>query len=259
MATTKEKTLALVAASGWILDPDVTWNRSGYLRHRESDQEQNPYAFMKPGPDGGTWHLYLNYVKKQTGWSSYRYVGDTLREATFSFTSADGEKWTKTTLKNTDNLTHGVYNQRIVWQALREYKPNGNSESLTEVAAKLIKDPTTAIWLTFQAQHDDQVRRASERAAEREDERARKQPLPIVIPEGTGYQGQWRQLTWNLKAATDAIHKADGKSDLPQLVTDAILKLEAIQAVLTDESRQVVDANLYEVHSGLAAFRERQE
>lgn len=259
MATTKEKTLALVTERGWLLDPGALWAADGTLQHRNSPEVQNPYAFFRPGPDGGTWHIYLNYVKNRNGRSGYRNIGNTLRSVDFSFTPTDGSKVNLGVLKNTDNLAYEKIQNRSIWQALRAYKPNGNSESLTEVAAKLIKDPTTAIWLTFQAQHDDQVRRASERAAEREDERARKQPLPIVIPEGTGYQGQWRQLTWNLKAATDAIHKADGKSDLPQLVTDAILKLEAIQAVLTDEARQVVDANLYEVHSGLAAFRERQE
>lgn len=247
----REKFIAFVKANGWT--PDVRTTRRKRVRviatgDFEYRDVQDPFAFVKPGPDGGQWRIYLDYRLKSS-WSGG--TGNTLQGIAVGFypTTDSQEGFIDfNSLVNADRGHTPSYNKHF-WDALRQPKPDG-SASLKDAAELLIKDPTTSVWLALQAQHDAEEAERARVAAVRKDHEERSQPLPITVP-NTGWGSEWKRRTYQLKSVATQIDNADGKADLVQLVTDMVIAVESIQAALNDEAEQAVSANLFDFHTKL--------
>lgn len=61
------------------------------------------------------------------------------------------------------------------------------------------------------------------------------QSMPILVT-----RGDWKKLTRSLREVVIALNKADGKSDLPLLVTQAYQALAQIDLAMTPEARAEV-------------------
>jgi hypothetical protein len=251
----REKFIQYVKDNGWIPDPTMTIRKlTGYDKSTETHvygNVQSPFAFMTTNaPDGGTWHIYLDYSIKSFSWDRHDRISNTLKGIVVDYVDADGQDRRRIgILANIDNQSYDTYRKKALWHALRQEKPSG-SASLIDAAKLLIKDPTTAVWLSFQKDHEEQLRLDAANAAARKEHMLRARPLPVTVS-SDGWSSEWKKLTHRLKSVAGNIHDADGKADLVQLVTDLVIATEEIRSVLTDEAEQAVEANLHEVHAKL--------
>lgn len=235
----RQKMLELVKASGWTLDPAETVNRSRYDRTRVP----NPYAFFKPAVRGGTWHINLDYVNRANAWNTS--IDDTLRMVVVSYYNADGEldpnpSWGKGNIGVLKRPSTAYNDYNDLYEALGD-------GTLSKRAARLVRDPDLAVWLAKETEYARKTVEARLDAERAKQERAAAQPLEITVGNGEhGYNSEYAKLTDVLNRANDRIKKADGRSDLPKLLYDARVALDAIVDVLTDEASLEYAANLGE-------------
>lgn len=236
--TAREKMLAYVVEHGWTLDPGKTIpvNRYDY-----DNRKQDPYSFVKPAAHGGTWHVTLDYTNHSSGgYSGYR-TGNLLNHVVVSYRNAEGEPEPKSTyasngnigtLKNTDRSKYSV--DSMLWKALGPKEWVEKPPSITARAKLLFSDPDLAVWLALQTAHEDKVARDTTQAAIREDRKLRNRLLPVTVDQD-GYYSDWKKLAHKLVGAAKAVESADGKSDLHQLVADAIEALADVMNVIKDK------------------------
>ncbi len=251
--TAKQKLYNFITSNGWVPDPAETipkhlggWNTTPEQR---AERVQSPHAFMRPATFGGNWHIHLEYNRSRGSYSRASVAGNTLQAIHITHQPVEGERehlGRVGELRNVDNRSYARFHSTLLWNTLRGYKPNGDSESLIEVAHKLLKDPETAIWLAIQTWYDGDERERKAEMARRALAREQARPLPIEIE-----REEWNRRVRKLVIAAKAVYGADGTSDLAQLVTDATLAVEAIKAALDDQTDEVVDANLAEAHHKL--------
>lgn len=241
----RTKFVQFVKDNGWVLDPGKTYTtRSDWGRHKEETTVQNPHAFKKDAAHGGVWMIELDYSEN----GGYRRsTGNTLRGVAISYRAAPGEPELDPfdgdearSYRRASNVLRkpGNYDRvKYVWDGLENADDAAKDATMRERAEKLVRNPDLAIWLIAKTKYESEVRAANARAAAEADRLARAQPMPVLVTTA-GWNSDWKQRTRELQEAATALYKADGKSDLPRLVADAYLALDAITAVLTEGARE---------------------
>lgn len=252
--TAKEKLIDLIRSEGWVPDPTQTIrvhaSRFGLTEEQTPERKQHPHAFMKRAAHGGTWRLFLDYTNRSSYHGGF---GNTLKSAHINWADDRGDRMPMnglSTLKNVENITWGKASKESLWEALKFHGKDGEIGTLGGAVKLLVTDPDTSVWLAAQWSWDksERLRIAEEKAEALR--QAKAQPLPVVVTQ-QGYGSEWGAIARKLEYAARDIARADGTSDLPQLVADAQLALEGIQSALTDEAREVSEAIVGEAHHKL--------
>lgn len=232
MATAKEQLMTAVHANGWTPDKTVTrLSRRGL--GRDGEQVQNPYAFTKAAAHGGSWHIYLDYSVRST----YGREGNVLKAISVNYQAAGVTK--------DDRVRIGdLTNDKSRWRTSYLFRglKGDDDDSVTTLRARaqmLLKDPDTAVWLSFQAEYDSVLKSQAQDRARKADRDARAVPLPITV-DNDGYASGWKQVAGKVTNAGRALERADGKSDFPALVAELYNAVAALGEVLTPEARAAV-------------------
>jgi hypothetical protein len=245
----RTKFIDFVKEQGWELDPDkqLTSTR-GFGKDRTEVKRQDPYAFRKAAAHGGTWMIKLDYT--ESGGYSYATTGNTLRRLMVTYRAGAGEPTMDPITNEEIEQSYVRYNHTITlrkpgnydpfnafWEALEHGDDAAKDATLKERAEKIVRNPDLAVWLAAAArfEHKEAIKRSREAA--RIDRELRSRPMPVLVTTD-GYNSDWKQLTRALQEAATDLNKADGKSDLPRLVAEAYVALNAITAVLTEDARE---------------------
>lgn len=219
---------------GWELDVTAISNTYGRrfdslpAERRAEYLKQHPFKFVKPGKDGGTWGLTLDYVSREETWSWYgsRGFSNTLKGAKLTFTAADGA------LNNFDAALSGYANYgtmrdtEIVLQptSRASYASNnwvwdaalvGEGYSLRERVQVLLTDPEAVVERAVALMAESR-RREQERQAEQDRIRELKnRPLPAG---------------WSLLQEVAAqVAAADGITDTGALLADLEAAIRGVE------------------------------
>lgn len=223
-------------ANGWALDITAIRNTYGYgldrhedEAHRRSFLKQHPFVFTRPGIDGGTWRVELDYVSREYSNYGNRGFTKTLKAARLTFTGDDGtvntfdskvsgyatrtgsKENTEIVLQPTSTASYSHTNW--VWDAALE----GEGYTLRERVQVLLADPDAVVSRAVELMVSSDARKKAAEA-----ERVRVQALKA------------RPLTpswWELKKAAQAVVKSDGTSDPVALLA----ALKAAVAVVEGE------------------------
>lgn len=223
-------------AHGWSLDITAIRNTYGYgldrhedEAHRRSFLRQHPFVFTRPGIDGGTWRVELDYVSREYSNYGNRGLTKTLKAARLTYTGDDGtvntfdsklsgyatrtgsKENTEIVLQPTSTASYSHTNW--VWEAALE----GEGYTLRERVQVLLANPDAVVLRAALKMHDSEARQRAARDEQLADREARRRPLTP---------------SWStLKAAAKAVADSDGKSDPVALLA----ALKAAVAVVEGE------------------------
>jgi hypothetical protein len=217
--TANTKFVAYIAANGWTLDPTATILKNHFGSH--ADRVQDPHVFVRPAAHGGFWRIKLDYSAPSYSRTGFR----RLQEVHVYYVPVLGENPPRrraATLKRPGK--YGSFNP--LWVAL----DTTGQQSLRKRAERLVANPDLAMWLSFQAKHDENVREAEWVEQRRRDRELRNRPLPVTVDEI-----EWAKLKYAAARAASAVERADGRSDLPALVAALRAATDAIEGVLAQE------------------------
>ena len=224
ISKTKQAFIDKVVKLGWTLDPDATI--PGYFG---DTVEPSPYHFIKE-IDGGRYRIFLDYQVKY----GYRpdYHGPTLRYVKLEHRSPDphqvtGESYWRHVVTLGRPTGYDTRYLKNIWQvcSISEDTP------MKARAELFIADPLLCAWLAAETDYADELEKREARRLERIDLKERRRPLPVTVSQGE-YWSEWSELTRKLVKAANAIHDADGKSDLYALAADAAEALSNVAAVI---------------------------
>jgi len=223
--------LDFVVASGWKLDETKTTLAPGWNSWNSNPEHvQHPHCFVKAAAHGGVWQIKLDYTNRSSYNGGYdnilrvvevRHIFDGSEVALFPYNWNAPERsgWIQAAkLENSDKAKY--VSTSWLWNVT--YGPTG-SATLRQRAEMLIANPDLVIWLAAEAKHQQAVLLAEHQAARQADIEARQRPMP----EG------WAEL----KKAAYAVERADGKSDVDQILNDLQV---ALLVVVANRAPQVV-------------------
>lgn len=219
---------------GWTLDVTALYTTYGGYRfdglteeRRRANLAQHPFVFVRPGTDGGTWRVELDYVSREFSYYGGKSFTKTLKGARLTFTGDDGAVNTfDAALSGYATLTGSRENTEIVLaqQSTASYAATnwvwhaalvGEGYSTRERVQALLVDPEGVVFRAVTAMAADKADQAAYEA-ERERIRALKaRPLPA------GWEA--------LQEAAQAVVKADGMSDTDALLAALTAALAAVE------------------------------
>lgn len=239
----REKLLALVKKQGWTLDKTArtivnTWSR---------DRVQDPHVFLRDAAHGGQWRILLDYAIR----SSYtgNAIGDRLHQVHISYIAADDPLHECPDGIQRPDYHHpfGFRGGCLVLKQPRRGDPawlwdalEAGGEGLGERAKLLITNPDLAVYLAGQLRYEEVLKYERHLETERQERELRARPLPITVD-----RDDFRRLTGQLVQAANAVHGADGKSDLGALLVTLHKSFAAVHDVVNDD---IVLSVLDELH-----------
>lgn len=240
--TSKEKLFNSLASNGWDLDPRAKKQTDRYNRALI----QNPNVVVKDAAHGGQWRIHLNWAYSGVGFN--RGEGNRLKSVHVDYAPTDVEYEvteggydgtsyvTIGDLENTDNVG---WKHSFIWDALKWTGKDETVGTFRQAVELLVTDPDTALWLSMEHQYQEQVKEAERARKQLEEQNARRRPLPITVSQkSVNYApSEWKQLTRKVSEASVRLDKADGTSDLPQLVANLQIALNGIVEVLDDDAK----------------------
>ena len=208
---TQQELVDFILSRGWTLDTSKTVNTFrgwGFSKLAEDEQarylEQNPFAFIRTGSDGGIQTLRLIYP------SDYAPFGKTLREAHFTW-AVPGTDRVRRSVVRQPRSHHGPNH---LWEALAV---TGPKTPIRQRVARFVADPEKAIAQAEELQETFRVAQEKAMLARIADREAR-----ATVPEG------WEAL----KAAAKAVAASDGLSDHGALLDALKAAVAAVEDVV---------------------------
>lgn len=223
----REQLIAFIIDKGWALDPTSTVrDESSTEAMREQRRIQNPNVFRKPDGEGGFYRAVLDY-NSRSNWSA---DPDTrLRGVSLTHTTADGTR---------KSIGSKSYNSSVELEAkyadsyrsLNQHVWSITSGILSSVSLKqraevLLADPALVLWLAEERSYKRELEIKAENKRRDEERKARKRPLKVNVG-----QDDFRKLVSELENAVWKLRRADGLTDLPAVVAEAVAALAPVVA-----------------------------
>lgn len=227
----QQELVNLAVERGWALDVTAISNTCGHrfdslpAERRAAYLKQHPFKFVRPGRDGGTWKLTLDYVSRDYSWYGDQGFNKTLKGAKLTFTAADGgEREFDAALSGyaTDGLSSRANTQAVLQPTSRAGYAATNwlweaaeGHSLRERVESLLADPEAVVDRAVALMAEDKAEREAREAERNRIRDLKARPLPAG----------WLLL----QEVAAQVVAADGMTDIGALLADLEAAIRGVE------------------------------